>query len=226
VVSAHYDSVPDCAGADDNASGVAGVLIAAKVLAAVQFKKTLVVACWDEEEAGLIGSKAWVSEAKASATDVRIAFVFEMIGYRSDQPDSQRLPNGIDLVFPDQAAQVADNQNRGDFLAVVADDAAHAAADSLVAHAKGLALPTVWLELSADLKNSPLAHTLRRSDHASFWKAEYPAMMLTDTSEYRNAHYHCTEGEDSMETLDLDFATKVVAATVGAAADSLEIAPE
>lgn len=223
VVSAHYDSVAACDGADDNASGVAGVLVAAKVLANASYRGTLVVACWDEEEDGLIGSKAWVGAQDVAGTKIRAAFVFEMIGYCSSEPDSQTLPQGIDIVFPDQAAQIAENGNKGDFLAIVADDLSHDAAAAITLHAKDRGLPTVWLELVGDFKNSSLVGDLRRSDHAPFWTADLPAMMLTDTSEFRNRHYHCHDGEDALDTLDLAFATKVVAATVGAAADTLGI---
>ena len=66
VISAHYDSVANCPGADDNGSGVAGVLEAARVLSTSQHKRTLVVACWDEEEKGLIGSSAFVARAAAA----------------------------------------------------------------------------------------------------------------------------------------------------------------
>src|SRR5205085_2928777 len=66
VVSAHYDSVPNCAGADDNGTGTAATLEVARVLSLQPHDRTLVVACWDEEERGLIGSSAYVARAKAA----------------------------------------------------------------------------------------------------------------------------------------------------------------
>src|ERR1700755_2321856 len=81
VVSAHYDSVPNCPGADDNGSGVAGTLEVARVPSKSSHDRTLVVACWDEEERGLIGAKAYVAHEKAAGTNIVLALVFEMIGY-------------------------------------------------------------------------------------------------------------------------------------------------
>ncbi len=67
IVSAHYDSTDgSCPGADDNATGVAGVLETARVMATASLDRTLVVACWDEEEDGLIGSDAYAARAKQS----------------------------------------------------------------------------------------------------------------------------------------------------------------
>src|SRR3982750_262283 len=84
IVSAHYDAVPNCEGADDNGTGTAATLEAARVLSKQDHDRTLVVACWDEEERGLIGSKAYVARAKAAGDNIVLALVFEMLGYRSE----------------------------------------------------------------------------------------------------------------------------------------------
>jgi Zn-dependent M28 family amino/carboxypeptidase len=223
LVSAHYDSVAACAGADDNATGVAATLEAARALASGSYQKTLVVACWDEEEDGLIGSKAYAKRAKDRGEEIEVVFDFEMVGFTSDADGSQSVPTGFDLLFPDQTAWLADHGNRGDFLASIPDDLAHAPAVALAAFADDVGLPIVTLELSSDLKTSPMLHPLRRSDHDSFWQAGYGAIMLTDTSNYRNPQYHCGFGEDSIDTIDQDFMTAVVRATVGAAAATLGI---
>src|SRR5690606_31642647 len=107
------------------------------------------------------------------------------------------------------------------FLAVVVDEAGVPFIEPLVAFAAGYDLPTVQLPVPADLKNSPLLSDLRRSDHASFWSADIPGTMLTDTSEFRYANYHCQSGEDAVELLDHEFATKIVRSTVGATAVAL-----
>jgi hypothetical protein len=86
-----------------------------------------------------------------------------------------------------------------------------------------LGLETLVLDVPDDLKNSPLLSDLQRSDHAAFWAADYPAMMITDTSEFRYANYHCGAGEDAVEFLDHAFAHKVIAASVGGIAESLGI---
>jgi Zn-dependent M28 family amino/carboxypeptidase len=222
LVSAHYDSVPNCAGADDNGSGVAGVLEAARVLALQPHDRTIVVACWDEEERGLIGSRAYVTRAAAASDQIAASFVFEMIGYRSTAPNSQRSDAKIAAIFPDQEAQLAANEYRGDFLLVVHDTRADTAAAALVQTATEVGLPTLVLRVLDGLKTNSAAGALRRSDHAPFWDVDYPALQLTDTADYRNAHYHCGGGPDVVADLDLAFATQVVQATVGAAIATLD----
>jgi hypothetical protein len=225
VLAAHYDHIPGCNGADDNASGTAGVLEAARVLGQRDYPRTLIVACWDEEESGLIGAEAYVDLSGTIGDQVLFNFNFEMIGYRDDAPNSQTVPAGFELLFPDQIQELTDNEFRGDFLAVIVDDAGVPYVEPLVAHAETLGLPAMLLPVPADLKNSPLLADLRRSDHAAFWEVDIPAVMLTDTSEFRYANYHCQSGEDAIELLDHDFAAKIVAATVGATAESLGLAP-
>jgi hypothetical protein len=221
LVAAHYDHIPGCPGADDNATGVAGVLEAARVLSLREYPRTLIVACWDEEEDGLIGSEAYAQLATSLGDQILFNYNFEMIGFTDDAPNSQTVPSGFELLFPTQVDMLAANEYRGDFLAVVVDDVGQPYVEPLLTHAQGLGLPTVLLPVPGDLKNSPLLADLQRSDHASFWAADVPATMLTDTSEFRYGAYHCQTGDDMVEMLDLGFATKVVAATVGATAESL-----
>ncbi len=225
VVSAHYDAVPDCPGADDNGTGTAAVLEAARVLGQARYDLTLVVACWDEEERGLIGSRAWVERAVGRGEKVAVAFVFEMLGFTSSEPGSQTLPAGFELLFPDQIAAVEANGRRGDFIAVVGDELARAPMARVKAHATAAGLPTVVRELGAGIKTNALVGDLRRSDHAPFWFADYPAMMLTDTANFRNRHYHCGDGDDTVATLDLGFALKSVKAVIGAAAETAGVMP-
>lgn len=223
IVSAHYDSVPNCPGADDNGSGVAGVLEAARVLAKGEYRRTLVVACWDEEEDGLVGSRAYAQRAKSDGDTIVGAFVFEMIGYRSSMPGSQTLPPGFPVIFPEAAAQVTDNESRGDFIAVIGDSSMAGPQGAYLAAADALGLRALSLSLAQDQKNSALFADLRRSDHASFWEVDYPALMLTDTANFRNSHYHCTSGPDAVSDLDTSFAAAVVSATVWAAAETLKL---
>ena len=68
MIGAHYDHIEDCAGADDNATGVAGSLEAARVLAMGEYTNTLTIACWDEEELGLVGSEAFATTAAAQGS--------------------------------------------------------------------------------------------------------------------------------------------------------------
>ena len=223
LVSAHYDHIFNCPGADDNGTGVAGVLESARVLSMADYSRTLVFACWDEEELGMVGSYAYALEAKAGGDNIIVAYVYEMIGYRSDEPGSQEIPMGFEYIFPEQIAELEKNEFKGDFLAIVSDDWARDPAELLAAFGKENDLPAFVLELTQDQKNNDLFHDLRRSDHSAFWAAGYPAMMLTDTANFRNTHYHCKEAPDVVSDLDHEFASKIIRATVSSAAETLGI---
>ncbi|MFB3907154.1 MAG: M28 family peptidase [Candidatus Eisenbacteria bacterium] len=87
VIGAHYDSVPVSPGADDNGSGTAGVLEAARVLAPEPFEATLIFLCFSGEEQGLHGSAAWAGQAADLALDIRGMVNLDMIGYAGADPD-------------------------------------------------------------------------------------------------------------------------------------------
>jgi Zn-dependent M28 family amino/carboxypeptidase len=204
---------------------VAGALELARVLAGAPTRpRTLAIACWDQEEQGLLGSIAWVVSGQVPGEKVVVYFNYDMIGHASDVPGSQMIPAGFDGLFPAQYAQVEANGFRGDFVLVVADELAVAPQGAFEAHAEVLGLPTISAVLDAAQKNSALLTDLRRSDHAPFWAADIPAIFLTDTGELRDASYHCMGGQDSVELLDFGFNARVVAATVGAVAETLGLA--
>lgn len=222
IVAAHYDSTPGCAGADDNATGVAAVLEAARVLGEYEHDRTLVVACWDDEEGGLEGSNAYALRENEEGRTFDVNFNFEMIGYVSTEPGSQQLPEGFDILFEEETARIQANMSRGDFIAWIGDFASGPFVERLAHHADSLMLRHEPLTIFEGFHLSPLLGDLRRSDHDSFWQIEVPAIMITDTSEFRYSGYHCRGGEeDTVDRLDIGFATLVTAATVGAAADAL-----
>lgn len=221
VVSAHYDSTADCPGADDNATGVAALLEVARVLSTAELNGLLTVACWDEEERGMLGSAAYAQRAQAAGAPISASLVFEMLGYKNSSPGSQQLPTGMGLLFPDAVAQVQSNGNRGDFIAVIADESAGATADVFGARAASQGLAAMVAKVPESMKSSSTIDTLRRSDHASFWDAGYPAIMLTDTGEFRNPHYHCAGGTDSPGDLNDAFTASIMRATIDTVASTL-----
>ena len=220
IVSGHYDSIEDCPGADDNASGVAAVLEIARVLSLVEHSKTLIVACWDEEESGLVGSNAYAQRALVRGDQIDAVLVFETFAYYSDEPNSQEVPFGFDLLFADQYARLVENELRGDFVALVGDDSMHDMMGLVVENGGQVDLSTVALEISEELLENPMLNDLRRSDHSSFWATGVPAMMITDTANFRNDNYHCWGGLDTVDDLDHEFATQVIQA-VSAATDTV-----
>jgi len=188
-----------------------------------RYRRTVLVACWDEEERGLIGSLAYATRARQRGELISAAFVYEMIGYRNADAGTQTLPAGLELVFPAQVAAIHQDQDRGDFIALIGDDLSHQALTRFEVRAQALALKTSVMELTSAQKGSPQLGQLRRSDHASFWQQGYPALMIGDTANFRNPNYHCGSGPDAVGDLDHAFAAQIIGATVGATVDLLEL---
>ena len=218
VVSGHYDHIEACSGADDNASGAAGVLAAARALGNTAFERTLAVACWDEEEWGLVGSTEWVARAQRQGVEVKASYVLESMGYFSDEPGSQALPFGFDQLFVEAGRFVADRDFRGDFVAAITDDIEPSTRADFSAGAERVGLPVAQVVVEAAFRSDNSVGDLRRSDHDPFWQAGWPAIQLTCSANFRNPHYHCTLGEDDIAEVDLERALKVVQATIFAAA--------
>lgn len=226
LIAAHYDHITDCAGADDNATGVAGVLEVARVLTQRSFPRTAVFACWDEEEDGLIGAEAYAAAAMLAGDDLVFNYNFEMIGFSDPSPGAQTVPAGLDLLFPAQVATLDGWGYSGDWIALIVDYEGVEHAQYMATHAAAVGLPNLLLDIPQGAENQPLLADLRRSDHAAFWSLGYAAMMITDTSEFRYDAYHCMNGQqDTVDKLDNAFSTKVVQAAVGATAQSLGLAP-
>ncbi len=215
VVDAHYDTVVNAPGADDNGSGTAGVMEVARLLSRYPSRKTLRYIGFDLEEDGLVGSIKYVSSGIPANEVIAGVFNFEMIGYYSEMPNSQVLPPGFNLIFPGPSAEVAANQYRGDFITNVGTEAFSSLADLFKASAA-----TYVPDLKVITVIEPAGFQvldLRRSDHAPFWVAGKPALMLTDGSEYRNTCYH--KPCDTLENrLNFTFMSRVVKATLAAAA--------
>lgn len=215
IIDAHFDSVDDAPGADDNGSGVVGVLEALRVLAPYNFQKTIRFIGFDFEEAGLKGSIKYVQSGIPAYEKIQGVFNYEMIGYYSDAPNSQQLPAGFNVLFPNQYNTVLADSFRGNFIVNVGDDDApvlNKAFDSL-ATVYVPALKKVSLVLPG---NGTIAPDFRRSDHAPFWDLGIPALMFTDGADYRNANYHSPA--DSLTKLNFTFMSNVVKATVATVA--------
>ena len=221
LVSAHYDHIWGCNGANDNASGVAGLLEAARVLSMSEHSRTLVVSCWDEEEIGLLGSAAYADYASSEDLHIVANYVLDMIGYINEEPGSQTLPMGIDILFPSEAEELLGNDSRADFLVVLSNVSANESSYLVKDYSALVGLRTVVLELPLGTENLDLFSDLQRSDHAPFWRAGYPAMLISDTGELRSPYYHCMNGADNVDTLNTDFAVNTVQAIVGSATDML-----
>jgi Zn-dependent M28 family amino/carboxypeptidase len=194
----HYDSVPGSPGADDNASAVAACLEIARLLTAHAIGPAMIV-LFNREEDGLLGSREFVASLSAGpAGAVREAHVFEMVGFRSRAAGSQRLPPGLPLLTAPDV---------GDFLALLANQRSNAVGEHLLTLAATYVPQTPVLALKIYLGVERYFSHLLRSDHAPFWEAGIPAIMWTDTSEFRNPHYHLAS--DTPDTLDYGFLAQV-----------------
>jgi len=195
ILGAHFDSVAGTPGADDNASGVAVLLEAARILSQVRLRSQVLFSAFNLEELNMVGSAHLSKQLKAAGTKIRAMISLEMLGYTDRSPGSQRYPLGLKWFYPD----------RGDFIGVVGNWNSGSLLRGFAGQmrrVKGLKVETLSVP-----GNGGLIPAVRLSDHAPFWDLGYPALMVTDTSFYRNPHYH--RSTDTLETLDIDFMAKV-----------------
>lgn len=197
VVGAHYDSVSITPGADDNASGVAGLLEIARILAPSPPPNLRLVFFTLEEPPTYrtrnMGSYAYARLLKKEGVHLRGMICLEMIGYFSDRTKSQSFP----LFFMDRYYP-----NKGNFIAFVGNRKSEKWILSVKkAFMQGTDLPAE--HISAPF----IVIGVDFSDHWSFYQFGYPAVMVTDTAFYRNPHYH--RPSDTPGTLDFERAAKV-----------------
>jgi Zn-dependent M28 family amino/carboxypeptidase len=200
VVGAHFDTVSYTPGADDNASAVAVMLELARLAGiAGSHEKTIRFVGFPNEEPPFfqtpdMGSRRYAAMCRKNGDILDAVIILESVGYYDDAPGSQRYPAPLSLVYPDT----------GDFIAFVGNLGSTGLTRTLTRlfreHAafpsQGGALPG-WLT------------GVGWSDHWSFWREGYDAVMVTDTALFRNPHYH-TPG-DRPETLDYELTARVAA---------------
>lgn len=218
VIGAHYDTVEGSPGADDNGSGVAGILEATRILSQYNFSKSIVFLGFDMEEYGHIGSQAYVSNAGgiSPAEQVEGCINFDMIGYYSNKPNSQLLPQGFDVLFPEGYQQAMQDSLRGNFALNVSNSASGTLAGTFSTCA-GKYVPGLKLISLQVPGNGQMVPDLRRSDHASFWDKGYQAIYIGDGANTRNFNYHSPK--DTLQTVNLTQVANVVKATVACIAE-------
>jgi len=199
LLGAHYDTVMGTPGADDNASAVAVMLEVTRLLSAQTRDKpcnVLFVAFSTEEppsfNTSYMGSRIFVSSLANEKLVIKGALVLEMVGYFRDEPGTQKIPLTVKWMgFPDTAnfiAVVGNGRSRSlvkDVSVGIRDSNCELPVEDLTIPGSGYLLPAA-----------------RLSDNVSFWDARIPAVMITDTSFFRNPHYHTPR--DRPETLDYE----------------------
>jgi len=185
LITSHYDDVPvtgPAPGADDNASGTAGVMLAAKILNQYDFGCTLRFVNFGAEEYGLIGSKDYAQKAYCSGEDIQGVINLDMIAWNT--PGSS--PN-MDL---------------------------HALSSIPGSNQLAITFQDVVSEYNLDLIPELADPVTTRSDHASFWRYEVPAILVSEDWEDFNPHYHTSD--DDLESLqDIDYFTSMIKASLG-----------
>ena len=224
LVGAHYDTVPQTPGADDNGSAVAALLACAQALARCAPSAPVCFVAFNGEENELIGSKDFVKNFLPQADfEIVEADVLEMVGFASAAPGSQKTPTALPIRIPD----------RGDFLGLLANRDSGAMLDSVLTQARTYlpAFRTIGLEVP--LGGEKVFPVLARSDHVPFWNQGIPALMWTDTSEFRNPNYH--RPTDTPDTVDYSFLRNVAQllvacvaeqASLGSSTEALRTAPK
>ena len=207
VIGAHYDTVRGSPGADDNASGVAVLLELARLLHDAKPDRTIRLVAFANEEAPFFGTPAmgslnYARQARAHSENIVGMISLEMLGYYTGERDSQHYPPLLGYLYPDTGNFVAFVGNTASRQLV--RDAIEAFREHAMVPSEGLAAPE-------------LLEAIRRSDHWAFWEMGYPAMMLTDTANFRNPNYHVPS--DTYQTLDYEVMARVTAALAQAVED-------
>lgn len=199
ILGAHYDSVPNCPAANDNASGIAGTLELARRFAQAKPSRTIRFAAWVNEEppffqTSQMGSRVYSARCKARNENIVAMITLETIGCFLDEPGSQTYPvMGLGLILP----------TVGNFLAVVGNLSSR----GLVRTCADVLRRETSLPIEAQALPG-IIPGIGWSDHWSFWEEGYEAVMFTDTAPYRYKHYHTPQ--DTPDKIDFDRMTQVV----------------
>jgi len=207
VVGAHYDVAGDQPGADDNASAVAGLMETARLLAELKpdlaYDIELVGYCLEEPPffgGSDMGSYVHAKSLHDAGIPVKGMICYEMIGYYSDEPGSQPVPD------PSLVGLVP---TVGNFIGVIGRPENGEFNQAFYqAMAKDSEIEVVGIGLPDQHFPSALSGLVGMSDQRNYWKFGYPALMINDTSFVRNPHYH--QVTDIMDTLDFDRLTQAV----------------
>lgn len=198
VVGAHYDSVAGTVGANDNASGVAAVLELARLFRTSRPRRTLRFVFFVNEEPPYfqtldMGSAVYAHQLRTRGVRVSAMLSLETIGFYSDVAGSQRYPALLQTFYP----------NRGNFIGFVGNPDSRELLRRSVRRfrettrfpSEGIAAPSEWPGVGW-------------SDQWSFWREQFPGIMITDTAAFRYPYYHTPL--DTFDKVDFDKAARVV----------------
>lgn len=195
IIGAHYDTHSN-PGADDNTSGVAGVIEFARLLKDKDISTPIEFVAFVNEEPPFfhsddMGSMVYAKSLYEDKIQIQGAIVLEMIGYYSDEFASQKYPRPIGIMYPNKGNYIlaVGNKNSGKFISNISKK-----------FKSSCGMP--MRDISLNIPGTDF------SDHWSFWQYDYPAMMLTDTAYYRNENYHTQE--DTYEKLNYSYMAETI----------------
>ena len=202
VIGGHYDSVMDCPGANDNATGTAATLELARLFASQNPDRTIRFVAFANEEPPFfweaeMGSLVYATRSRQQNENIVAMLSMETMGYFLDERKSQKYPFPLGFFFPD----------RGNFITFVGNiNSGDLVRDSIESFRRNTQFPSEGGAFPSQLPG------VGWSDHWSFWQQGYPALMVTDTAPFRYRYYHTIE--DTPDKVDFDKLARVVAGLV------------
>ncbi len=198
IVGAHYDTVFDCPGANDNASGVSAILALAKAFSGKKTLRSLRFVAFVNEEppyfqSGMMGSMVYAKRCRERCEKIVAMLSLETIGYYSEQPGSQHYPFPVGFFYP----------STGDFIAFVGNISSRRLVRKVVASFRH------QVQFPSEGGAWPgIIPGIGWSDQWSFWQMAYPAIMVTDTALFRYPYYHTAQ--DTPDRICYEHLTRVV----------------
>ncbi len=198
LVGAHYDSFGSSPGANDNASGVAAILEMARLISKETLPRTIRFVAFVNEEppfynSNLMGSWGYAHHARSKNEKIVGMIAIETIGYYTSRPKSQKFLFPLNFFYP----------QRANFIGFVSNFSSRALLRKcIVSFRKQVSFPSEGI-----IAPSWFAGVCW-SDHLSFWKQGYPAIMVTDTALFRYSHYH--GASDRADKIDYPSYARVV----------------
>ena len=180
VVGAHYDSVFGSPGANDNGTGVALLLEMSLALKQESLSRPVRFVAFVNEEPPYflteqMGSRVHARLARRRGEDIVAMLSLETLGYYADARGTQSYPPPLGFLYP----------STGNFLGVVGNLPSRRLVVEFLRHFTSVS--DFRVEAIAAFEWIP---GITWSDHWSFWKEGYPALMLTDTAPFRYPEYH------------------------------------
>ena len=197
VVGAHYDGVGFIPAANDNASGVAALLVLARHFTRIPTARRIRFIAFTNEEPPWfgtphMGSRISAGDSRQRGESIPAMISIETIGYYTDTPGTQSYPFPLGLFYPD----------RGNFIALIGNLSSRTLVRRALGVFRQVPLPSEGIAAPSWVPG------VYWSDHWSYWREDYPAIMVTDTAPYRYPWYH--KPGDTADRLDYHVMARVV----------------